>query len=136
MDLEEPSRGSEGLGSLGHHRHILAVADGFAVAGTRPLHAVGAVHDDRRDDAEHVGDIAEIDNKIVIAETVAALGEPHIGGTALTGFLDRIAHVGTGEKLGFLDVHGLARLGGSNDEVGLTAEESRNLNDINDLADG
>ena len=56
---------------------------------------MGAIHNDGGGEAEHLGDIAEINYEVVVAEAVAALSEPHIGGAALTGFLYRVAHVAT-----------------------------------------
>ena len=86
MCLEEISGSAKSLCRKCHAGHKLAVADGLAVSGRRALHAVGAVHDHRGHDVEHVGDVAEVHDKVVIAKAIAALGEPNLLGTAVLCF--------------------------------------------------
>ena len=73
---------------------------------------MGAVHHHCRHDVEHIADVAEVDHQIAVAHHVAALGEPDILGTSLSGFLYWIAHVTPSQELCLLDVDSLARLGG------------------------
>ena len=136
MHLEEPAGGSEGLGRKGHGGYEAAVAACLAVGTAGALHAVGTVHDDGGHNLEHVGDVAEIDYEVVVAERVAALGEPDVGGSGLARLLYGVAHVGAAQKLGFLDVDGLARAGGRHEQVGLPAEEGRYLQHIDHLSGG
>ena len=77
MHLKEESCSPESLCCQGHAGHKAAVATGLSASAARALHAVGAVHDDGRHDFEHVGDVAEIDNKVVVAEGIAAFGQPN-----------------------------------------------------------
>ena len=136
MHLEEVACGTEGLGSQGHLRHKTAVTARLAVAASRALHTVGAVHDDCRHEFQHVGNVAEIDHEVVIAHHVAALCQPYILGTGLAGFLYRIFHVLATQELGFLDVDRPPGLGSSHEQIGLTAEEGGYLDNIADFADG
>ena len=68
-----------------------------------------AVHDDGVANLQHVWDVAEIDHQVVISHHVATLGEPHLHGASLTGFLHGITHVTAAQELGFLDVHHTSR---------------------------
>ena len=130
MNLEEPACGAKGFGGHCHLRHVAAVAHGLAVAGRRTLHTVGAVHNHCGDNLLHLGDVAEIHHQIVVAEATAPFGEPSLSRAAIEGFLHRIAHVAAREELGFLDVDRLSRLGRCEQQVGLAAEEGRNLDNI------
>ena len=96
MHLKEISGGSESLGSLGHGGHEAAVATSLASCTAGTLHGVGAVHDDRRCELEHVGDVAEIDHQIVVAEGVAAFCEPYVLGSRVASFLHGVAHMKAG----------------------------------------
>ena len=127
MHLEEVAVGTECLGRESHSRHELAVAARGAVGCTGTLHGVGAVHDHRRRDGEHVGNVAEIDDQIVVAEAVAALGEPDFGSAGFERLFVGIAHVGARKELRFLDIDGFAGLRRGHQQIGLPAEESGNL---------
>ena len=136
MDLEEKAVGAEGLCCQSHGGNEAAVAARGAVARARALHAVGAVHDNTRGYFEHVANVAEVDNQVVVAIHVAALREPHVLGTCLAGFLNGVDHVLAAQKLRLLDVYRAACLGGRHEQVGLAAEEGRNLDDVNNLSHG
>ncbi len=95
---------------------------------------MGAVHDHRRRDGEHVGNVAEIDDQIVVAEAVAALGEPDFGSAGFERLFVGIAHVGARKELRFLDIDGFAGLRRGHQQIGLPAEESGNLQHVDHLA--
>ena len=97
MNLEEIAVGSEGLGSESHGRHELPVTASLASSCSWSLHGVCAVHDDHGDNLFHVGDVSEVYNQIVVAETVATLGEPYLLGSALKSLLNGVAHRGFAE---------------------------------------
>ena len=69
-----------------------------------------AIHDDRWHDVEHVRDVSEVDHQIVIAEGVAAFGEPNLVCTSVASLFHGVAHVLSAEELSLLDVHGAAGL--------------------------
>ena len=54
---------------------------------------------------------------------------------AVADFFDRVAHVPWSDELAFLHVDGAAGLGGGDEQVGLAAEEGRNLEDGFDVAE-
>ena len=75
MYLEEVAVGTKGLGRKCHGGDILAVAGSHTCATSRALYRVCAVHDYRRRYTSHVCDIAEVDDKIVVA-TILRAGLP------------------------------------------------------------
>jgi len=95
---------------------------------------VGAVEDDGRHLA-HDGQRADVDDEVVVAEGGSALGEADTGVSGVCDFLDGVLHVGGGDELALLDVDGAAGFGGGDEEVGLAAEESRDLQDGFDVAE-
>ena len=85
MNFEKPAVGTEGFCCHGHHWHILPVATGLAASSAGSLHAVGAVHDYGGHYVEHVGDVSEVNDEIVVSVDIATLGEPYVRGTAVLG---------------------------------------------------
>ena len=136
MYLEEVARRTESLRRQCHRGHETTVAGGFSIASTRSLHAVGAVHDHRRHDVEHIGNVAEIDHEVVVAEGIAAFREPNLLRTSVAGLFDRVAHIATAQKLRLFDVHRASRPRRRHEQIGLTAEERRNLQHIAHFGDG
>lgn len=124
MDLKEITRRTKGLGRHSHSRNKAAVARSLAISRTRTLHAVGAVHDYRGTQFEHIGDIAEIYDEVVVAEATSTLGKPHLRSSTLDALLERIAHVAAREKLCLLDIDHLARPCRSHQQVGLSAQKA------------
>ena len=73
-------------------------APGRCTEWVQSITTVGAI-------AQHVGDIAEIDDEVVVAERVAALGQPDFTGPRLAGLFVGIAHVRARKELRLLDIH-------------------------------
>ena len=136
MHLEEESVGTECLRSQSHCRHILAVAARLSACGARTLHAVRTIHHHRGRYMQHVGYVAEIDHKIVVSVHVAALGEPHLARTRTYALLIRIFHILAREELRLLDVDGASRPCSRRQQIGLTTQECRYLDHVDNLADG
>ena len=82
-----------------------------------------AVHDDCGHNLFHVGNVAEVNYQVVVAETVASLCEPYFLGTALQSFLYRIFHISATEELCFLYIYRLTCMGSSHQEIGLSAQK-------------
>ena len=99
----------------------------------RQLHAVRPVKDDRVAETAHNGERAHIHDEVVVAERLAALREEDALRTALTELVDNVAHIGGREELSLLHVDDSAGLCCRVQEVGLTREERRDLEDIRDL---
>ena len=110
-------------------RNELRLAAADAVGRRGLLDGVGGVEDDGREPA-HDGERAEIDDEVVVAEGGAALGEEDALVAGGANFLDAVAHVPGRDELAFLDVDGAAGFAGGDEQVGLTAEERGNLEDI------
>ena len=88
---------------------------------------MGTVHDDRRHDVEHVGDVSEVHHEVVIAHHITTLCQPYLLGPCIAGFLHGIAHVTSTEELCLLDVDDASCLCRSDQQVRLSAEEGRYL---------
>ena len=80
--------------------------------------------------AEHVHD------QIVVTKAAAALAEHDLVVATLAEFLHDVAHLPGAEKLRFLDVHDSASIRHGLDQVCLTCQESRQLNNIANLGHG
>ena len=78
MSLKEEAVGSERLCCKCHSRYELTVSTSFSPSRTRALHRVSAVHDDGIGETLHIGDIAEIDDKVVVALNISAFGKPDV----------------------------------------------------------
>ena len=115
MHLEEEACGTEGLCSHRHLRYEAAVAPCLAVAATRSLHAMRTVHDHRRYQFQHIGDVAEVNHQVVVAHHITTFREPYLFSTSLAGFLHGISHILATQELCLLDIHGAPSLGSSHE---------------------
>ena len=77
-----------------------------------------------------IGQRAHVDDQIVVAERRAALGEEDALAAGLANLLDGVAHVPGRNELALLDVDGAAALAGGDQQVGLAAEERRDLQHV------
>ena len=84
-----------------------------------------AVHDDRRSDTEHIGNVAEIDHQVVVAVHIATFGKPNLTGTGLLRLFLRVSHIFTRKELRFLDIDRTSRTGRSDQQIGLAAKKRR-----------
>jgi len=124
-------------GCAGEHRSEVAVTCGMASAAARALHGMRGVENHGEPLLPHPVEGAHVGHEVVIAEGGTALGEAELfasGGLQLAG--DR-ANIPRGQKLPLLHVDGAAcrdgGSGGSLDQVGLTAEEGGNLQEIDEV---
>src|ERR1043165_407166 len=98
----------------------------------RQLQAVRHVEDYGDAETAHDRKRAHVNDEVVVAEAEAALCEQEFlapGGACL---LDDVARVPGREELPLLDVDGAARLAGGDNQVRLTAEEGRDLQNVRD----
>ena len=77
---------------------------------------------------------ARIDDEVVVAERVAALGDDDAVVARVLDLLHGLRHVLGRNELAVLDVHDAARLRGRDDELRLHAQVRRNLDDVDDFA--
>src|ERR1043165_6286 len=98
----------------------------------RQLQAVRHVEDDGDAETAHDRKRAHVNDEVVVAEAEAALREQEFLAPGGARLLDDVARVPGREELSLLDVDGAARLAGGDYEVGLTAEEGRDLQNVRD----
>ena len=93
------------------------------------------IKDHRTADLGHDRQRAHIDHQRVVAERGASLGHQHVGIAAAGDLGDHIGHVPGRQELALLHLHDAPRLGGRNEEVGLAAQEGRDLQHVHHLGD-
>src|SRR5262245_45216272 len=76
---------------------------------------------------------AHIDNQIVITKTRAAFSEQQLLTTHFASFVDDVARVLRCEKLTFLNVDGLTRSRGGDDQIRLPREKGGYLKHVDDF---
>jgi hypothetical protein len=133
---EEPVRaGGRGREQQGRNHVAMAPAD---APGALPwlLHGMGrVVHDRHAGRLAHAGEAAHVDHEVAIPEERAPLGERHIRAATGAYLLHRAEH-GLGlHPLPLLHVHRPPRTTRREEQIGLAAEERRDLEDIYDLCD-
>ena len=118
------------------HRHELALAAAGAAEAARLLHRVGRVEHDRPAGRGELRQRTHVGHQRVVAEADAALaGEDAVGAEALELGGD-LLHVPGGQELALLDVDRPAGLGAGAQQVGLAAEEGRDLQHVDHLGHG
>ena len=132
VDFDEEAVDAGGYGGTREQRNEFRLAAAGAVGCRGLLHGVGGIEDDGREVA-HDGERAEIDYEVVVAEGGTALGKEYAFVAGGADFFDAVAHVPRGDKLAFLDVDGAAGFAGGNEQIGLTAKECGNLEDVDGL---
>ena len=133
MDFEEQA--VDARGHAGGRERLdefgLAGADPVAPAGQ--LQAVGDVVDDRIVQRPQLREGAHVDHEVVVSERRAPLGDEHLVVASRGRLGDGVPHVERREKLSFLQVHRAPRGGGGDDQVGLPAQERRDLEHVGHL---
>jgi len=135
VDLQEDAVNASRNRRARQHGNELRLAAGLSARSRGGLDGVGGVEDDRGHCA-HDGQAAHVDDQVVVAKTGAALGERNAGVAALADFFNCVAHVPGSDELPLFYVDGAAGLGGGDQQVGLAAEEGRNLENGLDIAKG
>ena len=134
VDFHEDAVDAGGYGGAAEQGDELRLASGLgALAGK--LDGVSGVKNDRGELA-HDGQRTHVNDEIVIAEAGSALGERDAGIAAVLDFGDGVAHVLGRSELSLLDVDGASGAGGGDEQVGLAAEKSGDLQDVDDFSGG
>ena len=115
------------------HRNELALAAAGASQPARPLYRVGGIENHRPAGLGQLRQRAHIADQRVVAEARAALADHHVGVAGGLGFRDHVGHVPWRQKLSLLDVERPAGLRCGDDQVGLPAQERRDLQNIDRL---
>ena len=124
VHFEEEAVGTERPGRPGHGRHELAVASRRTARTAGTLHRMGTIHHHGLRDAQHVGDIAEIDHQIVVTVDIAAFGEPYFRSPRIARLLIGVLHVQPRKELRLFDIHGLARTRGVRKALGTAVDKN------------
>ena len=135
MDFEKHAVHTRRDASRGQRLDVLGLTGRHAVASAGQLQTVGHVEDDWNARAPKHRKGAHVHDEVVVAEACAALGDEYTRVAGVDDLGHRVAHVVGREELTLLDVDGAAGPRGGHDQVGLPAEERRNLEDVGDLGD-
>ncbi|OAV72733.1 hypothetical protein Barb7_03057 [Bacteroidales bacterium Barb7] len=124
MRFDEETVGTYGDGGFGDgfNQFGETAADACRLVGL--LQGVGGIHDNRIAELLHLRNAAEINDQVRIAESCSPLGQHDVVVSRIRHLLRSKPHGGGRDELPFLDVHNLARAGGSKQQISLTAEES------------
>ena len=129
MDFEKEAVDAGGDGGAGEERNELRLAATDTVGCRGLLYGMRAVEDDGGERA-HGRKTAKIYYQIVVAEAGAALGEKDATVAGGTNFFDGVGHVPWGDELALLNIDGAPGFSGGDEQVGLTAEEGGDLEDV------
>jgi hypothetical protein len=142
--LQEHGVHARGDGCPGEQRRALGAAAG-GLAGAGGLRRVRAVEAQRRGPAagvelDEVAHAQEVVDEAAVAKEGAAFGDHDVGAAGLAELFEGALHFAGRKELALLDVdgalvpgRGLARGG---EQVGLTAEERGDLQEVEGLRDG
>ena len=123
-------------GRARQNRDELALPAGRRPLPARLLHRMGGVENHRRAGlAGHDRQRAHVGDEGVVAEADAPLGDEHVGRTGRVELRDHVLHVPGRKKLPLLDVDRSARARRGNQQVGLAAKESGDLQRVDGLGD-
>src|SRR5205807_7954452 len=132
MDFHENTVNAGGHGCAREQRDKLRLAAGDRLAvrtGGGELNRVRGIKD-HRSKLAHDGQRAHIYHQVVVAKRAAALREEHVVVARFADLRYGVAHVPGRDKLALLDVDGPGLHGRGYQQIGLTAEEGRNLDYI------
>ena len=127
MDFHEEAIHSDAGCRAGQGLDEFTLPAGLGSPATRQLHAMGRVKDHRVAEASKDRKGPHIDDEIVVPEAGPTLSQRHARIAAFADFIDGVTHVPGRDKLPLLDVYRATALPCCHQQVGLAAEESRNL---------
>ena len=96
------------------------------------LHRMSGVHDDGAAEASHDDERPEIDDQVLVSEGRAPLGDQHLVVSRGAHLVDGVADFGRRQELPLLDVDRATGAAGGDQEIGLPAEERRDLQHVQD----
>ena len=136
VGFHEQTGHTHGHRCTGQYRHHFALAAAAGALAAGQLHAVCGIEHHGRTRLAHDGQRAHVGHQVVVAKAGTALaghevviGQPCFACSG-AGLVDDVFHVVRSQKLPLLDVHRLAALGHSTDEIGLAAQKSWGLQHI------
>ena len=130
VGLDEKPVGPRRERRLGQYRRKLALTRRAIATASGQLYRVGGIEHDRIAKRLHDRDGAHIRDQIVVAEAGAPLGEDDFFVSTIGRLCGDLLHLVWREELALLEVYDLTGARGGGDEVGLAAEEGRNLQHV------
>ena len=133
MRLDEETGHADSDRRTRKHRHEAPFAAARRPLPSRLLHRMGRVEDDGRAGLGKDGERAHVRDERVVAERDAALGDEHVRIAGAEQLRHDIPHVPWRQELALLDIDRFASARGGDQEIGLPAEEGRDLQDVHRL---
>ena len=131
--FDKQAVGPHSNGGFGNGFDERGLAPGHAAGLVGLLQRMGHVHHHGHLEAAHGGQVAEVHHQFGIAKGIAALGEQNVGVAGLPHLVNGKLHGLAAQKLAFFDVYHLAGLGSGDEQIGLPAQERRDLQHIHVL---
>src|SRR5262249_24587429 len=103
---------------------------------SRQLHGMGRVENNRKTASSQNGNRAHVSHQVVVTKSGATFSYQESTASCLFCLCCHLAHFLRGEKLSLLNIDDFAGANGCDDEVGLAAQKSGNLQDVLDFSSG
>jgi hypothetical protein len=129
MRLKEDAIHADGKGSARKRTDELPASAG-ALAGIGLLHRVRGIVEHRTARAAQDRQRTEVHHQVAVAEHCPPLGQPYLASPSPAHLFDGVRHALGRHELPLLDVDRLARLPSCHEQIGLPAEECRNLQHV------
>lgn len=133
MNFEKQAVYADRNGRPGESRNKLALPPGRTSCTARQLDRMRRIEDDRHPDLAQHDERTHVRNQVLVAKAGPAFGDQHLGASHRARLFHHVLHLPGREELALLEVRGLAGCRDGDDEVGLAAEKSRGLQDIDHL---
>ena len=134
MGFQEQAVDPHGGRGAGQRLDERAIATGLPAEAGRLLHRVGGVEDHGDAEPAHRQEPREVVDEPTVAEERATLAQQRVATAPGQQFGDGVLHVGGCHELSLLHVDGPTGRRGRQQDVGLPAQEGRNLQHIADLS--
>ena len=115
-------------------RNILALAAAGGTLAAGNLYAVSSIHNYGITKLTHNSQTAHIGYQCVVAEACTALGKHNVMIACFLNLFDNIFHVPRCQELAFFYINSLAGFGSCINQIGLAAQEGRDLQNIYNLS--
>ena len=112
-----------------------AIATRRSTIRTGILHGMRRIETDRRELA-HLYESLHVGDEVVVTETGSAVRHQDLFTAVVVEFVDRVTHVERRNELALLEVDGRAARGAGCDQIRLSHQECRHLDDIRHLSPG
>ena len=127
MGLEENSVCAGGQRAPRQHRREFSLATGLVTAGAGQLDRVSRVKNHRKTKPPHNRNGTHVRDKVVVAESSAALGQQKPLAPGALPLAHYLPHFCRRKKLALFEIHNLAGFDCGGDQIGLAAKKSWNL---------